>query len=167
VILVNEYWVDREIYDAQEAGSFFMHSPAAGLGWGMPAAIGAALAAPDRTVVATMGDGSYLFCNPGACHQASAMHDAPILTIICNNARWGAVQSSTIGVYPQGHAASGPKPAPLSDLNPVPDFEKYAEASGGHAERVTNPMELVAAIQRGLEVVRVQRRQALINIICD
>ena len=167
VILVNEYWVDREIYDAQAPGSFFMHSPAAGLGWGMPAAIGAAIAAPERTVVATMGDGSYLFCNPGACHQASAMHDAPILTIICNNARWGAVQSSTIGVYPDGHAARGPKPAPLSDLSPVPDFEKYAEASGGHAQRVTDPLALVAAIRRGLEVVRTERRQALINVICD
>ncbi|NIJ09217.1 acetolactate synthase-1/2/3 large subunit [Sphingomonas vulcanisoli] len=167
VILVNEYWVDREIFDAKAAGSFFMHSPAAGLGWGMPAAIGAAIAAPTRTVVATMGDGSYLFCNPGACHQASAMHDAPFLTIICNNARWAAVQQSTIGVYPGGHAARGPKPAPLSDLSPVPDFEKYVEASGGYAERVTDPTALVVAIRRGLEVVRRERRQAMINIICD
>jgi acetolactate synthase-1/2/3 large subunit len=167
VILVNEYWVDREIFDATEAASFFMHSPAAGLGWGMPAAIGAAIAAPDRTVVATLGDGSYLFCNPAACHQASAMHDAPILTIICNNARWAAVQRSTIGVYPGGHAARGPKPAPLSDLRPVPDFEKYAEASGGYAERVTDPADLVGAIRRGLDIVRGERRQALLNVICE
>ena len=144
-----------------------MHSPAAGLGWGMPAAIGAAIAAPDRTVVATLGDGSYLFCNPAACHQASAMHHAPILTIICNNARWAAVQRSTLGVYPGGHAARGPKPAPLSDLRPVPDFEMYAEASGGYAERVTEPAELVDAIRRGLDVVRRERRQALLNVICD
>ena len=167
VLLVNEYWVDREIYDANATGSFFMHSPAAGLGWGMPAAIGAAIAAPDRTVVVTLGDGAYLFGNPAACHQASAMHDAPILTILCNNARWAAVQRSTIGVYPDGHAARGPKPAPLSDLRPVPDFEKYAEASGGYAERVTDPNEVITAIRRGLDIVRRERRQALLNIICD
>ncbi|MDQ8756539.1 thiamine pyrophosphate-requiring protein [Sphingosinicella sp. LHD-64] len=167
VILINEYWVDREIYDAHRAGGFFMHSPAAGLGWGLPAAVGAALAAPDRAVVAAMGDGAYLFCNPAACHQASAMHDAPILTIICNNARWGAVQQSTIGVYPDGHAAHGPKPAPLSDLRPVPDFEKYVEASGGHGERVTNPVELPDAIRRGLDIVRRERRQVLLNVICE
>lgn len=166
-IVVNEYWVDRELFDATRPGSFFMHSPAAGLGWGMPAAIGAALAAPDMTVVATLGDGSYLFANPAACHQAVAMHDAPILTIICNNARWQAVQQSTFGVYPDGHASHGPRPAPLSDLRPVPDFEKYAEASGGYAERVTDPADLVAAIRRGLEVVRGERRQALLNVICD
>lgn len=167
VILVNEYWVDREIYDAHRAGGFFMHSPAAGLGWGLPAAVGAALAAPDRVVVAAMGDGAYLFCNPAACHQASAMHEAPILTIICNNARWGAVQQSTIGVYPDGHAAHGPKPAPLSDLRPVPDFEKYVEASGGHGERVTDPVELPDAIRRGLDIVRRERRQVLLNVICE
>lgn len=167
VILVNEYWVDREIYDAHRAGGFFMHSPAAGLGWGLPAAVGAALAAPDRVVVAAMGDGAYLFCNPAACHQASAMHKAPILTIICNNARWGAVQQSTIGVYPDGHAAHGPKPAPLSDLRPVPDFEKYVEASGGHGERVADPVELPDAIRRGLDIVRRERRQVLLNVICE
>jgi acetolactate synthase-1/2/3 large subunit len=76
VIVVNEYWVDREICDFNRPSSFFMHSPAAGLGWGLPAAIGAALAAPDRTIVATLGDGSYMFCNPAACHHASAMHKA-------------------------------------------------------------------------------------------
>lgn len=167
VIIVNEYWVDREIYDARHAGGFFMHSPAAGLGWGMPAAIGAAIAAPDKTVVCTLGDGSYLFGNPGACHQAIAMHDAPLLTILCNNARWGAVQSSTIGVYPEGHAARGPKPTPLSDLRPVPDFEKYAEASGGYAERVTDPAALPDAIRRALKIVREERRQVLLNVICE
>lgn len=167
VILVNEYWVDREIYDAKRAGGFFMHSPAAGLGWGLPAAVGAAKAVPDRPVVCTLGDGAYLFCNPASCHQAAAMHDVPFLTIICNNARWGAVQASTIGVYPEGHAAHGPKPAPLSDLSPVPDFEKYFEASGGYGERVTAPGDLVDAIRRGLRIVREERRQVLLNVICE
>jgi len=166
-IVVNEYWVDREIFDAKTAGSFYMHSPAAGLGWGMPAAIGAALAAPDRPVVCTMGDGAYLFCNPAACHQAIAMHEAPLLTIICNNARWGAVQSSTIGVFPEGHAARGPKPAPLSDLRPVPDFEKYVEASGGYGERVEDPAAVPDAIRRAIRMVREERRQVLLNIICE
>lgn len=166
-ILVNEYWVDREIYEARAPGSFFMHSPAAGLGWGMPAAVGAALAAPERPVICATGDGAYIFSNPAACHQASAMHDAPFLTVICNNARWGAVQTSTIGVYPDGHAARGPKPSPLSDLSPVPDFEKYAEASGGYAERVTDPLALPDALRRGLDILRNERRQVLLNVLCE
>jgi len=166
-IVVNEYWVDREIFDARTAGSFYMHSPAAGLGWGMPAAIGAALAAPDRPVVCTLGDGAYLFGNPASCHQAIAMHETPLLTILCNNACWGAVQTSTIGVFPQGHAARGPKPAPLSDLRPVPDFEKYVEASGGYGERIEDPAAVPDAIRRAIRMVRDERRQVLLNIICE
>jgi len=166
-IIVNEYWVDREIFDANRPGSFYMHSPAAGLGWGLPAAIGAALAAPDQTIVCTLGDGAYLFCNPAACHQAIAMHETPLLMIICNNARWGAVQASTIGVFPEGHAARGPRPAPLSDLRPIPDFVKYVEASGGYGERVEDPAAVVDAIRRGLRMVREERRQVLLNIICE
>lgn len=166
-IVVNEYWVDREIFDARVAGSFYMHSPAAGLGWGMPAAIGAALAAPGRPVVCTLGDGAYLFGNPASCHQAIAMHETPLLTILCNNARWGAVQTSTIGVFPDGHAARGPKPAPLSDLRPVPDFEKYVEASGGYGERIEDPLAVSDAIRRAVRMVREDRRQVLLNIICE
>jgi acetolactate synthase-1/2/3 large subunit len=166
-IVVNEYWVDREIFDARTAGSFYMHSPAAGLGWGMPAAIGAALAAPDRPVVCTLGDGAYLFGNPAACHQAIAMHQIPLLTILCNNARWGAVETSTIGVFPEGHAARGPRPAPLSDLRPVPDFETYVEASGGYGERIEDPAAVPDAIRRAIRMVRDERRQVLLNIICE
>ncbi len=167
VIVVNEYWVDREIYDARSAGGFFMHSPAAGLGEGLPAAVGAALAASDKTIVCTLGDGAYLFGNPASCHQAIAMHEAPLLTILCNNARWGAVQASTIGVYPEGHAARGPKPAPLSDLRPVPDFEFYCTASGGHGEKVTEPKALPDAIRRALKIIREEKRQVLLNVICE
>lgn len=166
-IVVNEYWVDREIFNARGPGSFFMHSTAAGLGWGMPAAVGAALAAPEKTIVCTLGDGSYMFANPAACHQAIAMHDVPLLTILCNNARWGAVQASTISVYPEGHAAKGPKPAPLSDLRPVPDFGMYCEASGGHSIRVEDPADLADAIREGLRIVREDRRQVLLNVICE
>jgi acetolactate synthase-1/2/3 large subunit len=166
-VLVNEYWADRELLDLERPQSFFMHSPAAGLGWGLPAAVGAALAAPDKVIVATVGDGAYIFGNPAACHHAAAMHDAPFLTIVCNNARWNAVQASTFGVFPTGHAARGPRPAPLSDLSPIPDFELYAQASGGYGERVTDPGEVLAAMRRGIDVVRRERRQALLNVICD
>lgn len=166
-IVVNEYWVDREIFDARTAGSFYMHSPAAGLGWGMPAAIGAALAAPHRPVICTLGDGAYLFGNPASCHQAIAMHETPLLTILCNNAKWGAVETSTIGVFPEGHAARGPRPAPLSDLRPIPDFEKYVEASGGYGERIEDPTAVADAIRRAIRMVREERRQVLLNIICE
>ena len=66
-------------------GSYFGFPPSGGLGWGLPAALGAQLAHPDRTVVATVGDGSYLFANPVACHQVAEALDLPILTVVLNN----------------------------------------------------------------------------------
>jgi acetolactate synthase-1/2/3 large subunit len=65
------------------------------------------------------------------------------------------------------HAAHGNGPSPLSDLSPIPNFEGYVEASGGVGIRVTEPGELTAAIRRGLEIVRNENRQVLLNVICE
>ena len=166
-IVVNEYWASRAILDCEEPGSFYHHPPAAGLGWGLPAALGVQLAQPDRPVIATLGDGAYLFANPAACHQASAALGLPVLTILCNNARWQAVQTAAQALYPEGHAAAHATPVPLADLSPSPAFEMYAEASGGHGECVRDPAALPAAIARALRVVREERRQALLNVLCE
>jgi acetolactate synthase-1/2/3 large subunit len=95
------------------------------------------------------------------------MHQAPLLTILCNNARWDAVHRSTTSIYPDGHAAPGNGPSPLSDLSPFPNFESYVEASGGVGIRMTEPGELTAAIRHGLEIVRNEQRQVLLDVICE
>jgi len=46
-----------------------------GLGWGFPAALGAQLADRDRLCIACVGDGSYMFANPVACHQIAEALD--------------------------------------------------------------------------------------------
>ena len=166
-IVVNEYWATRAILDCEAPGSFCHHPPAAGLGWGMPAALGVQLAQRDRTVIATLGDGAYMFANPAACHQAAAAMELPLLTILCNNARWHAVQNAAQTLYPEGHAARHATPVPLADLTPTPAFEKYAEASGGYGEVVADPAALPDAIARSLRVVREERRQALLNVLCE
>jgi acetolactate synthase I/II/III large subunit len=166
-IVVNEYWANRAILDCESPGGFYHHPPAAGLGWGMPAALGAQLAQPDRPVIATLGDGAYLFANPAACHQAAAALGLPVLTILCNNARWQAVQNAAQTLYPEGHSARHATPVPLADLSPTPAFEMYAQASGGHGECVRDPAALPDAIARALRVVREERRQALLNVLCE
>ena len=45
-------------------------------------------------------------------------------------------------------------------------YEKYCEASGGHGEKVTTREQLPGALERALRVVREQRRQALLNVVC-
>src|SRR5690606_14054355 len=73
-IVVNEYPAVREFMPFDEGGRFFTHASSAGLGWGLPAALGAKQACPNRTVVAMVGDGAYLFANPAACHHAARLN---------------------------------------------------------------------------------------------
>jgi len=164
-ILVNEYTLMPEHCGATRPGSYFGSSPAAGLGWGAGAALGAKLAAPDRPVIAILGDGSYVFSNPVAVHHAAAMHGLPVLFVVVNNAMWGAVRRATLGMYPQGEAARSNKP-PLIDLDALPAFEQVCAAAGGYGERVEDPAELPAALVRAMRAVTIEKRQALLNVIC-
>jgi acetolactate synthase I/II/III large subunit len=164
-ILVNEYTLMPEYCGSNLPGTYFGSSPASGLGWGGGAALGAKLAAPDRLVVATLGDGSHLFGNPVALHHAAAAHGLPVLFVIMNNSMWGAVRRATMGMYPQGEAMRSNKP-PLIDLDELPAFEQVCAAAGGYGERVEDPAELPAALDRALRAVTVEKRQALLNVIC-
>jgi len=162
-ILVNEYTLLNEHCPSTEPGSYYGSSPAAGLGWGAGAALGVKLAKPDAQVTCILGDGSYIFSNPVAVHHASTMHKLPVLTIVINNAMWGAVRRATLGMYPDGEAAKSNKP-PFIDLDDLPAFETVCQASGGYGERVEDPAALPGAMKRALEAVD-GGQQALLNVI--
>ena len=164
-ILVNEYTLMTEHCGSNLPGSYFGSSPASGLGWGGGAALGAKLAAPDRLVIATLGDGSHLFGNPVALHHAAAAHNLPVLFVIMNNSMWGAVRRATSAMYPQGEAMRSNKP-PLIDLDELPAFEQVCAAAGGYGERVEDPAALPGALERALHAVTIYKRQALLNVIC-
>lgn len=165
-VIFNEYPLRLEHCPRERADSYFLHSSAGGLGWGLGAALGAKLACPDRFVVSTVGDGSYIFANPTACHWLSAAYDLPVLTVIFNNKRFGAVRNATLDMYGQGEAARN-NPDLLAGLEPSPDFEKVVEASGGFGVRVERPRDLPEVLKRAVEVVSRERRQAVVNVICD
>lgn len=143
--------------------SWFQEPHSGGLGWSFPAALGAQLAEPDRLCVATMGDGSYIFANPTACHQIAEALQLPVLVIVLNNEEWGAVRASVKGLYPEGYAAKA-NLMPLTALKPSPDFSITAAASRCWARNVTTPEELEFALADALRVVREDRRPALLNV---
>jgi len=53
---------------------------------------------------------------------------------------------------------------PLTQLGPSPDYTMIAAAHGAFAEKVKDPIHLRSAVQRALKAVRVDRRQALLEI---
>src|SRR5262245_17864830 len=164
-IVVNEYDLDPTQTCFRIPGSFFGSPPAAGLGWGLGAALGAKLAAPEKTVIAIVGDGSYIFGAPTAAHFTARAFDIPILIVVFNNQTWNAVRRATTDENPDGWAVRTGN-MPMTDLEPSPAFELVAQASGAYAERVENPEALHDALCRAVKAVRVERRQALLNVIC-
>jgi acetolactate synthase-1/2/3 large subunit len=165
-VLVNEYPTVLEEMVIKEPGHYFGNPSAGGLGWGMGAALGVKLASPDKTVICAIGDGAYMFGNPTAAHYVSEAMRLPMLFIIANNARWAAVHRSTLATYPKGFASETDQP-PFATLEPSPRFEHVVRASGGHGERVTQPAELMPALERALKIVREDKRQALVNVCLE
>jgi len=165
-IVINEYVLDPTQACFNTPGTYFRHSPSASLGWGLGAALGAKLANPDHKIICCVGDGSYMFGVPVAAHWVARAYDLPVLFIVFNNSRWNASQQSTLSFAPDGWAAKK-LPMPLCDLRPAVDFEMICQAAGGYGEKVERPQDLPQAIDRALKVIETEKRQALLNVICN
>jgi acetolactate synthase-1/2/3 large subunit len=163
-IVVNEYDLDATQASFRTPGSYFAAPSSGGLGWGLGAALGAKCAAPERTVICCVGDGAYIFGSPTASHWVSRAYDLPVLWIVFNNRAWNAVKRAVTSHAPDGWAKR--LGMPLTELDPPPDYELLCRASGGWAEKVEDAAALPDALRRALEVVRVEKRQALLNVIC-
>ncbi len=165
-IVVKESALASTHIDISQPGTLLNAGAASGLGHGLGVALGAKLAARDRLVIGTHGDGSYMFGNPIASHYVGAEQKLPILTVIFNNQRWQAVRRATVGLNPEGYAAQSAH-QPITMLDSVDKYEKAVEVADGYGQRVENPYDLMPALERGLKAVEVEKRQAVINVICS
>jgi acetolactate synthase-1/2/3 large subunit len=164
-VIFNEYSLMQDHCPRERPDTYYGLSSAGGLGWGFGAALGAKLAAPDKLVVTTLGDGAYMFSNPMVAHWVADVHELPILAIIINNSRYGAVRGATMSMFKNG--VSGVNNGRfMADLDPSPSFDAAVRAQGGHGERVENPAELPAVLARARDAVMKEHRQALVNVIC-
>ncbi len=143
-------------------GSIFT-SGGGSLGWNGGAAIGAKLAAPEKTVVAMTGDGSYMFSVPSSVHWMAARYGTPFLQVVFNNRGWKAPRFSALGVHPDGYASRA-EDIDVS-FDPPPLYADIAAAAGGaHAERVERPEDVEAAVARAFDVVRKEGRSAVLDV---
>jgi len=132
-----------------------------GLGFSAGTALGIKLAQADNRVIHFVGDGSFYFSNPSSVYAVANQYGLPILTVILDNGGWSAVKESTLRMYPQGEAKSTNQFA--SDLGYSTDFAAIAEAAGAHGERLTDPEQVEAAIERCLAALDA-RRSALLHV---
>ncbi len=125
---------------------------APGLGWALGAGVGVRLAAPDRTVVALVGDGSFVFGSPVAALWAAQQAAAPFLTIVLNNGGYNASKMPVLGLFPDG-ASQRANAFPGVRFNTPPDYAALARSCHAYGERVEDPTDLPLAIERGLAAV--------------
>ncbi len=115
------------------------------IGYGMPVATGAAVAAPDRPVVNLQADGSALYTLQSLWTQAR--HQLDVTTLVCNNRSYAILnmELARVGADP------GPAARSMLDLsNPDLDFVRLSEGLGVPAVRAATAEELTTQLARAL-----------------
>lgn len=116
------------------------------MGWAFPAALGAKLARPERTIVALAGDGDLLMVLQEL--STMAQYDIPVVVVLADNAGWMAIKDLQLDALGEGAAFGNDF---LRDGTPYsPDFVKIAEAFGIRAERISKLGECAGAISRAV-----------------
>ncbi|WP_460444080.1 acetolactate synthase large subunit, partial [Amycolatopsis cihanbeyliensis] len=116
------------------------------IGQGMPVAVGAAIAAPDRPVINLQADGSALYTVSALWTQAR--ENLNVTTVLLNNRAYAILRMELQRV---GAESSGPKASELFDLShPDLDFVRIAEGMGVPAGRASTAEELAEQFSRAL-----------------
>jgi acetolactate synthase-1/2/3 large subunit len=110
------------------------------MGYGLPAAVAAALRFKDRAVVCVAGDGDFLM--NGQELATAAQYGADLIVILVDNGSYGTIRMHQERDYPERVSGTGLR---------NPDFAALARAYGGWAETVERTEDFAAALERALE----------------
>ena len=127
-----------------------------GLGFSGGMALGLKLAQPTRRIVQIIGDGGFHFSSPDSVFAVAQQYQLPILSVVLDNGGWQAVKSSVQRVYPNGVAADTDSFQSKLRSGRQGEQRRFSDiglAFGAHGEFVSEPDELVAAIDRCLAAV--------------
>jgi acetolactate synthase I/II/III large subunit len=122
------------------------------MGYGLPAAVAAKLAEPERTVVAVCGDGDFLM--NGQEFATAAQYGAAVVALVVNNGMYGTIRMHQEREYPERVSGTELK---------NPDFVAYARAFGGHGELVEETAQFAPAFERA----RASGKPAIIELRID
>ena len=126
-------------WEARAPRSFIGWGKSTQLGYSLGLAMGAKMAAPEKTVINFMGDAA--FGMVGLDVETAVRAGIPITTIVMNN--------STMAIYPDSRIPTAVERYGLKDLSG--DFYRVALALGVYAEQVHQPDEIKPAMQRALQ----------------
>lgn len=137
----NQMWA-AQYYPFDKARTFLTSGGLGTMGYGFPAAIGAQIAFPDKTVIDIAGDGSIQM---NIQELATAVqYRIPVKVAILNNSFLGMVRQWQELFYDKRYSHSC--------IQVAPDFVKLAEAYGAVGFRATKPKEVVPVIEKALSI---------------
>ena len=139
-----------KVINVPREGTWMDPGPLGTLGVGMPFALAAQKAYPDKRVLIVYGDGS--FGLNGFEYDTAVRFDLPIVGVVGNDAAWGQM------MRPQG-MLYGKDRLVAVELNRT-RYDKVVEALGGHGEHVTEAEEIAPAIARAFA----SGKPALVNV---
>jgi acetolactate synthase-1/2/3 large subunit len=135
----NQMWA-AQYYHFDKPNHFITSGGLGCMGFGLPAAIGAQLARPDKLVVDIAGDGSIQM---NIQEMATAVqYGLPVKIVILNNGYLGMVRQWQQLFFGKRYASTS--------MEHAPDFVKLAEAYGGVGLRATKPEEVESVLKKGL-----------------
>jgi len=123
-----------------------------GLGQGIAVALGVKLAARERPVVLTIGDGAFAYNPVIPSYDASKAYELPLLIVVFNNRVYKSMNLNHRRFYPEGAAAETGEWLG-TDLRRLPRLAAFAEPFGMHTETVDAPDALAPALERALKAV--------------
>ena len=118
-----------------------------GIGWGLPATMGAALAQPERPVLGLIGDGSAMYSIQGL--WTAARYGLRSIFVICNNGQY-LILKRRLHAY-DGPAAKVQTYIGIDLVSPAIQFVDLARSLGVHAERAERPADLQQALKDALQ----------------
>jgi len=135
----NQMWA-AQYYHFDRPNHFITSGGLGCMGFGLPAAVGAQLAQPDKLVVDIAGDGSIQM---NIQEMATAVqYCLPVKVVILNNGYLGMVRQWQELFYDKRYACT--------TMDHAPDFVKLAEAYGAVGLRATDPEEVIPVLKKGL-----------------
>jgi benzoylformate decarboxylase/acetolactate synthase-1/2/3 large subunit len=157
----------RRLWPMRDESSYLGRSGGEGLGYGLPASLGAALAQRDsgRLVVDIQADGDLMYVPEGL--WTAAHHELPLLMVVHNNRTYGKDELHQAEVARTRGRPDAAPPRGIRIDAPAIDFAGLARAQGVEGiGPVEDPAALDAVLADAARRVREDRRPVLVDVVC-
>lgn len=146
--------ISASVIHPRRPGQWLDPGPLGTLGVGMPFAIAAKVALPQKEALVLFGDGAFGF--NGFEYDTAVRFNLPVVGVVGNNAAWNQIRYGQIAKY-------GPQRGDVANLLAPTRYDKVVEALGGYGEHVVEPKDIRPALERA----RASGKPACVNVMVD